>query len=1006
MSITRVGTQTASATSLTVPAHLPGDLILIWAMRGASTTSPTVPAGYLPILSKSEATAVTLVAIAGYRIANATNDASGTWTNASELICAVYRPSAGNTIRIGQGAASSSTTNTINYPALTMADSTSGNSWVLGLAAASNLTQTLTTAFAGMTSVTSVAGASYQAALADTNAGVSSWSSTNQTVTGTAGKSVSATLEIVLAPGPNAAISNIYHHIGGGGLATAQSQTGNAFKCPLLNPSGSGNTVLFGFTVTGGATVSSVNGSVNGAYTQIKTALGGAGNLDSYVYMIQNCALGTEVITVTFSASVASFQYEITEIYGVVTSGGANGTAANPYSLSTNTGVFTPGNNNANGGNFIWVYSCKAEQNPAAWTSGLFAGPNFTLLNADNAWSGNNPLNTNNPATSLPKICQGYIQATSGAITPSFTSVIESGDHWNSIAVAIAISNGAGVAPSSGIFIHGIQHFTTSYFPATGTWGLQCSCQGNLRIVSCDDPNLNALTITDSEGNTYTADGAGVGLWYCANVPANPNLSIYITGGGADPSLSWRFIDISGASPSPFVGALSNGQIVNGLSTFTASPSPSPVNQNGVMIAAVGLGQGPGLAVTSPATAVWDFCTYTGELDTDTIENADILAHYYYGASGPQTWTFTITNQATNSTSGGFVWFQAGSGFQASADVALTHRSIAAGMRKGTPFSRLHAMLGYTTAVNVPESVVGQSITSSLGAIAPAVSYALTGQSITSTEGTVTYGASYSLTGQAITSTEGTVVPTLSYAVSGQSIASTEGAVSYSVSYGLTGEVLASTEGTISASTGGNVTLSLAGQVITSTEGTITAALSTALSGLALTSTEGTTSYTVSYSPAGQALVSTEGTVTDGVAYGVTGESATFTEGTISASTGGNVTLTLSGLAAVFSEGTIAVALSSSVAGQSVASSEGLVPRGVAPTIAGQSITSTEGVIAPSWSTSAVLAGQGISISLGTITPQVQYSLPGTGTNQFVSATVKGSFESATIAGSFRAGNN
>jgi hypothetical protein len=72
-------------------------------------------------------------------------------------------------------------------------------------------------------------------------------------------------------------------------------------------------------------------------------------------------------------------------------------------------------------------------------------------------------------------------------------------------------------------------------------------------------------------------------------------------------------------------------------------------------IANIGLGQGPGYSVTAPTGAIWDLCTFTGETDEDTIENADIMAHYSFTSSGSQTWTFTCLNNT--STSGGFISF-------------------------------------------------------------------------------------------------------------------------------------------------------------------------------------------------------------------------------------------------------------------------------------------------------------------------------------------------------------
>jgi hypothetical protein len=702
MSISLVGTATASATTVTPPAHQAGDLILIWAMRGASTAFPSVPAGYLPIVQKSNATATSLCAIAGYKIASSTSDASGTWTNASELVCAVYRPSAGSTLRIGEGNTSSATTSTVAFPTLSpMGDSGSGNSWIVGLVAASNTTQTLTAVPTGMTNQASVVGASYQAALHDTEGGVSSWASANANVVG-AGNTVSATVEIVLAPTTTAAVPNVYHHMGGGGLQATRALSGNGFKCPLLNPSGTGNSILIGFTCTGGATVSSVSGSVNGAYTQVNTALGGAGNLDSYVYLLQNCANGTETITVTFNATVGTFQYVITEFYGVATGGGNNGTSKNAYSATLGAPSFTPTNNNANGGNIIWVYSCKAETDPNQFVSGLYPVAPFNFLTADTADSGTSPqinIPANSPANSLPKVAMAYLQAISAAIAPTFVSVNEPAqDNWNTIAVALPLSPGAGSVPTSGIFIHGIQHYSSTYFPTSGMWGMQVCATGNLRMIQSDDPSLNALTVTDSEGNTWIADGAGIGAWYLANTQVNPNLTVFINGGGGDNELSWRFFDISGADPSPFVGALANAQDVHGLTSYTCSPSPAPTNDSGLIIAAIGVGDGPGLAVTAPATAVWDFCTYTGELDTDTIENADILAHFYYTTAGSQTWTFSITSRATNSTSGGFIWFRT-----ARAAVITPHLAPMRGVPGRLDFKRFppQALWGYGTTAPV-----------------------------------------------------------------------------------------------------------------------------------------------------------------------------------------------------------------------------------------------------------------------------------------------------------------
>jgi hypothetical protein len=705
VSITLVGVQTASATSLTPPAHLPGDLILICAERNSSATAPSLPSGYNAILTQAQGANVSMRV--GYKIATATNDASGTWTNATEMTCHVYRPSAGNTLRMGQHASSSSTTTTVTYPALTLADPNSGNSWIVGFAGANNITQTLNTAPTGMTNQSSLVGAAGQVAGQDTNGGVSSWSV--QTVSAGAGDSVSCTIELVLAPTSSGIFgTNVYQHIGGGGNANAGSNPGSTYTLPLNQKSGAGNTLRLYVTYDAGATLTSVVGAVNGSFgARVASALGGAGNLDTACYLLQNIAAGQETLTLSFFSPIAAtalvngtnytittigttdftlvgaasntvglvfsatgagtgsgtatqaitvFQYVLTEYYGVATSGGIQGSTSRAFSTTQNANSFTPTNNNSTGGNVVDAYFVKSLLTPTVATSAIFPGAGFTLLNADIAW--------NASTNSIPKLCEAFVQATSAAVTPAFVSVADTADQWNSLSIALAISAGAGTAPTpanNALQINKVDHFTTHSFPASGNYAVQAPAVGNLRAICCTDGGLNALTITDSEGNIWNSDGGvGTGIFYLGSTSANPNLLIFITGGGSDVSVSWRYIDYSGAAASPFIGAwASAGQNLNGLSSFSLSPSPAPTSAPGQLLSNVGLGQGPGLAITAPSNGVWGLVTYVGEVDSDEIENADIMAHIPYSVTGAITVTYTITNQASNNSSGGTVAFLA-----------------------------------------------------------------------------------------------------------------------------------------------------------------------------------------------------------------------------------------------------------------------------------------------------------------------------------------------------------
>ena len=648
--ISRVGTATNSGNTVTVPAHAKGDLILVWATRGGSATAPSLPSGYSLALTKTQSGGTAESAILGLRIATATNDASGTWTNANEICCHVYRAPSGYTIGIGQSASASSTTsNTVNYPAITLADP-SGKSWVAGFIGASNTSMTISMPPSGMSNESTVTGASYQADGHDTNGGVTSWPSTNVVTTGTATRTVSCVVEIMLLPN-NTALSNIYQHVGGGGNPVGRT-TGNGYLCPFPNTTGAGNCLVLAITNDGGATITSISDNINGTWPAATvTALPGAGDLDSRVYVFPNSASGLITITVTYSAAPAQFQYCMTELYGIATSSPGAGSSSASYSTTIGAGSFTPTNNDSTGGNFVWAYFAKATPNVTHQTTHILPGAGFTMLNADIGW--------NETQYTMTKAVEALVQTTHAAINPAVTSAADAGDPWNSLAVALQISAGSGTAPAAGIRVNGIQHFSTLNFPAAGNYNLQVATTGNLRVIQCPDPNLHALTITDSEGNTYTAAAAASGFWYLANAIPNPNLLIFITGGGGDNGLSWRFIDISGSASSPYDTSAASNQDVSNLSGFTMSPSPSPANSNGLVIVALGLGNGPGLAVTAPSGAIWDYCTYTGETDFDLIENADIFAHYSNSASGSETWTFTITSVASNSTSGGWIAFHA-----------------------------------------------------------------------------------------------------------------------------------------------------------------------------------------------------------------------------------------------------------------------------------------------------------------------------------------------------------
>jgi hypothetical protein len=83
-----VGSGAAAVTTIAIPAHAAGDLILVFAYRSGSNTAPTLPAGWTDLGSSGANSNSIRI---GGRIAVDDATISGTWTSATRLAVAVLR---------------------------------------------------------------------------------------------------------------------------------------------------------------------------------------------------------------------------------------------------------------------------------------------------------------------------------------------------------------------------------------------------------------------------------------------------------------------------------------------------------------------------------------------------------------------------------------------------------------------------------------------------------------------------------------------------------------------------------------------------------------------------------------------------------------------------------------------------------------------------------------------------------------------------------------------------
>lgn len=197
MAISYVG-GAAGTNSATLPSFQPGDVAIVFAFRDGSTTNPTVPTGWTNITNTADGT--TCSASIGWRRLISSDTTTGTWTNATRVVVVVYRGCEPFITPVGGGANGAGTTNTVTYATFTMTRS-NGTSWVVGLVGHRSTDTTVdSAAISGMTARTSGVDANAEAAAWDTNGGVSSWSSTNQTISGTASGWVTRTVELLALP--------------------------------------------------------------------------------------------------------------------------------------------------------------------------------------------------------------------------------------------------------------------------------------------------------------------------------------------------------------------------------------------------------------------------------------------------------------------------------------------------------------------------------------------------------------------------------------------------------------------------------------------------------------------------------------------------------------------------------------------------------------------------------------------------------------------------------------
>ena len=464
-----------------------------------------------------------------------------------------------------------------------------------------------------------------------------------------------------IVSGPAGAGPVLIQHVASSANPIGVGIPGNQYKIPLPNPVLAGDALVLAITYPHGEAIT-ISDSLRQTWPAASiTEDGGSGNYVTKIYVLCGSAAGSETITVGSASSSLPFEYTVSEFDSIATSkcvdGAVGGANLSPNgSAVINPGSFTPAtNNNANGGHIIWSYTALsggAGGNPTLW------GPqkNFTLLDGDIAWTSDQ---------GFPHASQWYIQTANASVNPSICSSGDTVDTFNSASVALLVAKAGGAMPA-GIHVNKIIHETWVAPSSGATLRLQLPATGNLRVLTLPAGQNNILitSITDSDGSIWTlkqTGGDSAQIWYAENRQANSNLTVSIHTNGASPTNSARFYDVQGAAASAFdVAAGTDLTDCSSVTTINNQPTITPTGAHELVIATMGIGDGPGLGLASgsPSGAVWDLATYAGENDNDLMENADAQAHIYTTTTGAEHWNWSITSHPDNSCSAEAVAFK------------------------------------------------------------------------------------------------------------------------------------------------------------------------------------------------------------------------------------------------------------------------------------------------------------------------------------------------------------
>jgi hypothetical protein len=442
-----------------------------------------------------------------------------------------------------------------------------------------------------------------------------------------------------------AATPTLVQHLSHGSTPISiTANTGNNFSFWLPNNVGAGNAIIvainYEWSATRTVSITDNNGNAWPSTPTVGPTDAGA-NSSAAIYVLLNAHAGATKITVTCDAVLRNFQFTASEWMNIATASAVAGSSASTSTTSPNvsSGSFTPTNNDGTGGNLIWTYICNVGAADSDKVTNFAAGGSATLLDADIAWGANGLFHAS----------EYVVQTAATAINPGMTVTSTPGNStYHALSVALKAAS-AGTAKPTGIHVLRVSHMTNDVPPLS--WPIQFPSSGNLIVITfaAQTGTINISGVTDTKSNTYAKIQPATDepqFWYASNATTDPTLKFTITSSAASNS-SLTVYDIEGADPNPVDGSIGVGSTNDPLGVnMSDQPVFTPASVNGLVIVVLQCGIGPTSAFNTgtPSGAFFNSVSYPGEVDGDTIDNADGYAHYYNPDLTTEHWNWVIAN--------------------------------------------------------------------------------------------------------------------------------------------------------------------------------------------------------------------------------------------------------------------------------------------------------------------------------------------------------------------------